>query len=152
VIHELPGARAAEVTVTRLVDAPRSRVWRAWTTADELVRFFGPRGTSIPLDSVTMDVRPGGVFRLTIVDGAGTEVVSAGTYLDVVEPELLRWEWLAHGAIGTGVTTITLQEISGLTEVSFHMAGYLDEAALAGHGSGVESSLDLLADYLKEKP
>jgi uncharacterized protein YndB with AHSA1/START domain len=80
-------ATAQEITITRTYDAPRDAVWSAWTEPEQLVQWWGPPGWSTPLETVTMEVRPGGTFRLTSVSGDGTEMPVVGVYREVVEPE-----------------------------------------------------------------
>jgi uncharacterized protein YndB with AHSA1/START domain len=82
-------ATAQEIEITRVYEAPRELVWRAWTEPEELVQWWGPPGWSTPLETVTMDVRPGGDFRLTSVSGEGVEMPVVGVYREVVEPERL---------------------------------------------------------------
>ena len=48
------------IRITRVFDAPRAEVWREWTEPDRFADWFGGRGVDVPLDSVSMDVRPGG--------------------------------------------------------------------------------------------
>jgi len=50
------------VNVTRIFDAPRSRVFECWTRAEHLVHWFGPKGFT--LHSCEADPRPGGIFKL----------------------------------------------------------------------------------------
>jgi uncharacterized protein YndB with AHSA1/START domain len=64
-------APAQEITITRVYDAPRDLLWRAGTEPEHRVRWWGPSGWSTPLETVTMEVRPGGVFRLTSVSDEG---------------------------------------------------------------------------------
>ena len=81
-----------EFTITRVFDAPRELVWKAWTDPEQVARWFGPRGFSTPRSTVTMDVRPGGTFEFTMVsDDDGNEIPSGGTFLEVEEPERLVW-------------------------------------------------------------
>ena len=81
---------AREITITRVFDAPRERVWRAWTEPAEIARWWGKRGWSTPPESVTLDVRPGGTFRLnSINDEDGREMPLDTTFREVVEPERL---------------------------------------------------------------
>lgn len=47
--------------ITRLYDAPREAVWRAWTEADALAQWWGPKGCTVEV--LRLDVRPGGVFH-----------------------------------------------------------------------------------------
>lgn len=80
-----------ELVISRVFDAPRAVVYRAFTDPDQMAQWFGPVGWSVPRDSVEMDVRPGGVQRFTMVnddDPAQTSPVD-GVFLEVVENELL---------------------------------------------------------------
>lgn len=86
-----PGAPMAEhkMTITRVFDAPRELVWQAWTDPKQFAKWFGPEGFHTPEESVTIEPRPGGVFRATMVDPDGVEFPSEGTVLEAVEPERL---------------------------------------------------------------
>src|SRR5512132_2026856 len=58
---------AQEITITRVFDAPRELVWKAWTEPDQLAAWWGARGWSTLRSTVTMEVRPGGRFHVTSV-------------------------------------------------------------------------------------
>jgi len=53
-------------TITRIFDAPRAEIWRAWTDPDEAAAWWHPRGVETPRDAVELDVRPGGKYRYTM--------------------------------------------------------------------------------------
>lgn len=109
-----------EFTITRVFDAPRELVWKAWTDPDQVARWFGPRGISTPRSTITMDVRPGGTFELTMVsDDDGTEYPSGGTFLEVEEPERLVWRDRDIDLL----VTITFVDLGGRTEMTCHVAG-----------------------------
>ena len=109
-----------EFTITRVFDAPRELVWKAWTDPDQVARWFGPRGISTPRSTITMDVRPGGTFELTMVsDDDGTEYPSGGTFLEVEEPERLVWRDRDIDLL----VTITFVDLGGRTEMTCHAAG-----------------------------
>jgi uncharacterized protein YndB with AHSA1/START domain len=109
-----------EFTITRVFDAPRELVWKAWTDPEQVARWFGPRGFTTPPSTVTMDVRPGGTFEFTMVsDDDGTEIPSGGTFLEVVEPERLVWR---DRDIDLTVT-ITFADLGGRTEMTCRVAG-----------------------------
>jgi uncharacterized protein YndB with AHSA1/START domain len=109
-----------EFTITRVYDAPRELLWKAWTDPDHVARWFGPRGITTPRSTITMDVRPGGSFELTMVsDDDGTEYPSGGTFLEVVEPERLVWQ---DRDIGLTVT-ITFTDLGDQTEMTCHVVG-----------------------------
>ena len=74
------------VSITRVFEVPRERVWREFTAPDRFADWFGGAEGEVPPSSVAMDVRVGGAWRLTmrIRDG---EVSWHGEYREVVEPE-----------------------------------------------------------------
>ena len=77
-------ASAQEITISRVFDAPREVVWKAWTEPDQIASWWGPHGWTNPLSKITMDVRPGGAFRIvSISDADGTEMPSQGVYREV---------------------------------------------------------------------
>src|SRR6266545_2961618 len=63
-----PGDTAGErgLELTRIFDAPRERLWREWTEPERFADWFGGREAHIPVDSVSMDVRPGGRWQATM--------------------------------------------------------------------------------------
>ena len=54
-----------ELTFTRIFDAPRELVFRCMIEPEHLSHFWGPIGTSAPVEKITIDPRPGGVFEAT---------------------------------------------------------------------------------------
>jgi uncharacterized protein YndB with AHSA1/START domain len=77
-------------TVTRVFDAPRERVWREWTEPEAFADWFGAPTGEVPLETVTMDVRAGGTWSLTMYAGPGRMKIEwAGEYLEVEPPERL---------------------------------------------------------------
>jgi uncharacterized protein YndB with AHSA1/START domain len=131
-----------EFTITRVYDAPRELLWKAWTDPDHVARWFGPRGITTPRSTITMDVRPGGSFELTMVsDDDGTEYPSGGTFLEVVEPERLVWQ---DRDIGLTVT-ITFTDLGGQTEMTCHVVG---ETGGAEAYDGWSTMFDKLGELL----
>jgi uncharacterized protein YndB with AHSA1/START domain len=131
-----------EFTITRVYDAPRELVWRAWTDPDHVARWFGPRGITTPRSTITMDVRPGGTFELTMVsDGDGTEYPSGGTFLEVVEPERLIWQ----DRDVQMTVTVTFADLGDQTEMTCHVVG---ETGGAEAYDGWSTMFDKLAESL----
>ena len=115
-----------EFTITRVFDAPRELVWRAWTDPEHMSRWFGPHGFTTPLATVTMDVRPGGTFEFTMVsDDDGNEIPSGGTFLEVVEPERLVWRDRDIDLL----VTVTFADLGDRTEMTCHVVGRTGGAA-----------------------
>jgi uncharacterized protein YndB with AHSA1/START domain len=78
------------IRITRVFDAPRERVWREWTDPEAFADWYGGPTCEVPLDSVSMDVRPGGKWRLTMYAPPNRRRVDwKGEYLEVAPPERL---------------------------------------------------------------
>ena len=88
--HEPQAPSGHEVRISRILDAPRERVFRAWTDPDEIAAWFGPEHMETPRDRVSIDLRVGGSYELTMVprEGRGERTISY-EIVELVEPELL---------------------------------------------------------------
>jgi uncharacterized protein YndB with AHSA1/START domain len=81
-----------EIVLSRVFDAPRELVWKAFTDSEQLAHWWGPRGFTTR--TKRMDVRPGGAWRFVMIGPDGREYENLITYLEVAEPEHLRYK---HG-------------------------------------------------------
>ena len=78
------------VEINRVFDAPRAQVWEAWTEPQQVAQWWGPHFFHVPADSVEIDLRAGGHFRLTMVeDRSGSEFPTHFDVVEVREHELL---------------------------------------------------------------
>ena len=144
-------ATAQEITISRIFDAPRELVWKAWTEPDRLATWWGPHGWTNPLSKITMDVRPGGAFRvISISDEDGSEMSSHGVYREVVEPERLVFEEPAEGSWHEGaVSVVTFTDLGDArTEVVLRSTINTSEEMRAHAERGMAGSLDRLAEHL----
>lgn len=73
--------------ITRLFDAPRMLVWQAFTEADRLMRWWGPKG--FRMIHATVDLRPGGLFHYGMLAPDGSEMWGKWTFREIVAPERL---------------------------------------------------------------
>ena len=85
--HRSDSAAAHEITFTRLIDAPREFLFRAWTEPELLKQWFTPRPWTTP--EVELDVRPGGSNYILMHGPEGEEFPNHGVYLEVVPNERL---------------------------------------------------------------
>lgn len=123
------------IEITRTYDAPRAAVFRAWTEPEQFTHWFGA-----PLDTIAMDVRPGGTWKATL-SYEGAEIPFHGVYLDVDAPQRLVFtlvdpndpEFATRQAQGTGEEAVTLDfaETDGKTTLTFRQRGSLPEEELA---------------------
>ena len=74
-----------ELSLTRLLDAPREKLFRCWTDAELLKQWFVPKPWTI--DRVDLDVRPGGSTLIVMKNPEGDEFPNPGIYLEIVENE-----------------------------------------------------------------
>jgi uncharacterized protein YndB with AHSA1/START domain len=79
-----------EVLITRIFEAPRERVFRAWTDPDQVAAWYGPEHFDTPRERIRIDLRVGGRYELTMVQrGGGAEFAIGYEILELVEPELI---------------------------------------------------------------
>ena len=76
-----------EIIATRVFDAPRELVFKMWTDPKHVGRWWGPRGFTTTIHE--MDVKPGGIWRLTMHGPDGRDYKNKVVFLEVEEPERL---------------------------------------------------------------
>ena len=143
-------ATAQQIEITRVYDAPRALVWSAWTEPEQLVQWWGPEGWSTPLETVTMDVRPGGDFRLTSVSGEGAEMPVVGVYREVVEQERLVLDEPAEGSWHEGAeSAVTFTDLGdGRTEVVIRATIQTTDEMRQSAERGMRATFDRLGEHL----
>lgn len=139
-----------ELTITRIFDAPRQLVFKAWTDPDQVARWWGPQGyITISYD---MDIRPDGAFRICMRSPAGTDHWKQGVYREIVEPERIVFTFVWSDAQGTPghelLTTVTFAEHGAKTKLTLHQAVFATVAARDDHRRGWTSCLARFAEYL----
>lgn len=78
---------AQPFVITRVVNAPRDLVWQAWTEAEHLRHWWGPKGSKIEV--IKVDLRPGGVFHYVLRYSTGAAMWGRFTYQEIAAPERL---------------------------------------------------------------
>ena len=128
-------------TVTRTIYAPRQLVWDAWTLPEHFSKWFGTEAVEVPLDSIVMDVRPGGAMAATMLLPDGNRMEWHGEYKVVDQPSRLEY-WLSDGPPIDGLdpVVVTFAEVDGGTEVTLFQPryGFTDEqmeATAAGYNA-----------------
>jgi uncharacterized protein YndB with AHSA1/START domain len=137
-----------ELTIRRVHAAPRDLVFDCMTTPEHLTRFWGPKGTSTPLDGIVVELWPGGRFETVMVnDTDGGTYRMRAVYVEVRRPERLVWtEADVEGGLTTTVTFTALDD--DRTEVLTHQTN-MPPALLAPEAqAGFLTSLDRFDVYL----
>jgi uncharacterized protein YndB with AHSA1/START domain len=148
---------AEGILIVRIFEAPRELVFKAWTEPERFATWFGEHGSSIPLDRVSMDPRPGGSWSAVMIHGPErVELPFSGRFREVVEPERLVMTLTDSADVdaeNVEVFTVVLKDIGGgRTEMTFTQRGGnlpSDEYSRAMRGSLI--FFDRLADHLKTR-
>jgi len=149
----LPAERT--LTTTRVFDAPRELVYRAWTDVKQFARWFPPDGFSADCE---LDVRPGGVIRVDMKgedpalgpDFAGKVFPGKGVYKEVVPNERLALTFDAPGPDGpmTLLMTVLFEAEGRKTKLTIHQTadtvGAYNDLVKIGAAEGLRQSLDKL--------
>jgi uncharacterized protein YndB with AHSA1/START domain len=154
-----------DIVVTRVFEAPRRLVFKAWTEPERMKRWWGPNGFTMPV--CTIDLRPGGVMHFCMRSPEGQDIWCKGVYREVVEPDRIvstdsfsdkdgnvvkpsqygmSLDWPVEALI-----TVTFAEQAGKTAFTLrHAVGAAPAADREGCRAGWSESLDRLAGYLAQ--
>ncbi len=143
-----------ELILTRVFDAPRELVFKAWTDPKCVAEWWGPHGFTNPV--CELDPRPGGAILIHMRGPDGTVYPMTGTYQEIVEPERIVFTNAALDADGKPMfeilTTVTFIEQGGKTKqiVQARVIKKTAQAApyLAGMEQGWTQTLQRLNSYL----
>lgn len=146
-----------ELVLTRVLDAPRELVFKAWTDPKLLAQWWGPRGFTNPV--CELDPRPGGAIRIHMRSPDGTVYPMTGVYQEIVEPELIVFTSAALDDKGNPMfemlTTVTFAEEGGKTKQTMRtrVIKVTPQAApyIAGMEQGWTQSLERLTAYVATK-
>jgi uncharacterized protein YndB with AHSA1/START domain len=119
-----------EVVITRIFDAPRERVFKAWIDADEVAAWYGPEHFDTPREKIRIDARVGGRYELTMLQrDSGAEFSIGYDIVELVEPELLvmRSDPMPEAGLHEPtVTRVELHDLGGRTRMILTDGPYTD--------------------------
>lgn len=131
---KLANADNEQVLITRMFDAPRELVFKAWTDPQELVKWYAPTGCNISFPII--DVREGGNYLSCIRVPNGKECWCVGVYLEIKSPERIVQTMCISDANGNKISateaemdpewptetilTITFEDNGGQTLLTLH--------------------------------
>jgi uncharacterized protein YndB with AHSA1/START domain len=95
--NDAAGPADREIVIARVVSAPRELVWEALTRPEHVVHWWGPRGFTT--ETEVMDVRPGGVWKHTMIGPEGARYPNKSLFREVVPPERIVY---SHGGAREG--------------------------------------------------
>ncbi len=152
-----------ELVITRIFDAPRELVWKAWTDPEHVKRWWGPKVFTAPV--IKIDFRVGGTFLGCMKGADGKEYWSTGTYKEIIPLERivctdsfsdehgnivpasvygLAGDWPIEQLI-----TVTFEDLGGKTKLTLRHSGFPAGDTQEMAGASWNESLDKLAESLK---
>jgi uncharacterized protein YndB with AHSA1/START domain len=145
-----------DLVITRVLNAPRKVVWKAWTDPKHLAQWWGPKGFTNPRCEV--DVRAGGLIHIDMRAPDGTIYPMPGAYRKIVEPKKIVFTSGAAGPDGKllfeFLNTVTFTEKKGRTtlKLTTHLLNSTPGAMryISGQGAGWSSSLQKLAEFVED--
>jgi len=142
------GNGSSEIVINWTFEAPREEVWREWTEADRFADWYGGPA-DVPLDTVVMDVRPGGRWSLIMHAERGT-IYWDGEYLEVDEPERLVFTVTDEPDEDQyAVCTVVLTDTGdGRTDMLFSQIGPLPPEQLEPAKKGWSSFFERIVERL----
>lgn len=105
-----------EIVATRVIDAPRSLVWKVWTEPDHVKNWWGPDGFTNTIER--MEVRPGGVWKFVMHGPDGIDYQNKIVYDEIVKPERIVY---THFGGAQFRSTITFEEQGDRTRLTVRM-------------------------------
>jgi uncharacterized protein YndB with AHSA1/START domain len=106
-----------KIITTRVVNAPRNLVWKAWSDPDRLARWWGPKGFTNTF--YCCDMRSGGLWHFVMHSPGGLDFMNQSTFVEVVKPELI----VIHHLSGPQFQlTVNFTEHAGRTRITWRMS------------------------------
>ncbi len=150
------------LVIERVFDAPRERVWTAWTDPDLVKRWWGPRGFTSPVCRISL--RVGGAYFLCMRSPEGKDYCNTGFYREIVPLERIvatnsfadekgnivsaTSYGMSPGFAREMLQTVTFEERGGKTKMTLSHAGIPPGADMTNAREGWSQSFDKLADLL----
>ena len=135
--------------ISRVIEAPRDRVYAAWADPEQLKQWFGPE--NVKTRELVADARVGGTFRWDIINSEGEEMTMRGEFREL-EPDkkiVFTWQWEddEDWENHVSIVTVELDDADGGTELRLTHEQLPNEESRDGHTRGWNSALDKLEKF-----
>lgn len=138
-----------ELKMTRLIRAPRERVYDAFVSEEALRIWHCPRGTHVA--EVSVDPRPGGAWRMVMQSRDGSLFKVGGVYRELQRPDRIAYTWQWQEGPMAGAATlveVSFVERDGATLLEMRHSGFASAAARDPHARGWNGPLNRLTGLL----
>lgn len=141
------------IKLTRIYDAPRARVFAAWTDRAQLKAWFAPRGFTI--EEYSGDAKPGAAWRASMRSRQGGDYRSSGVCKEICAPEKIVYthSWEDENDARSPETTVAVEfsEFHGKTILVFRQEVFPSAESRDSHEEGWCTCLERLAEHLGEQ-
>ena len=162
--NKLDNTQEKELSITRVFDAPRKSVWKAWTEPERMMRWWGPKDFTTPVCKI--DLRVGGEYLYDMRSPDGKDFWGKGVYREIVEPERLvmtdsfadekgnpvpgSYYGMSPGWPAELLVTVSFEEDDGKTRMTLKHSGItgISDTDYENMRQGWMESFDKLAGYL----
>jgi uncharacterized protein YndB with AHSA1/START domain len=148
-----PVLNGSVIGITRIFNAPRELVWKAWTDPEHISNWWGPRGFTTTTSE--FDLRPKGVWRFVMHGPDGTDFLNKVVFKEVNEPEKLAYEHSGDGDTnGIRFTVVVNFEDAGDKtrldmRMDFETVEQLEYVAKFGAVEGLSDTMDRFTEHLE---
>ena len=140
-----------ELTTSRVIKAPRERVFAAWTSAKWLTQWWGPGPVTCP--EAEVDLRIGGAYRIANRDEDGSITWISGTFSEVEPPQKLVYDWSVSTIKDlTTLVTVEFDDHPDGTMLTLTHSRFVEEPVRDMHGMGWEGCLNGLEAFFEANP
>jgi uncharacterized protein YndB with AHSA1/START domain len=138
--------------IKRFINAPRDRVYAAWTDPEHLKEWWGPE--NVRTRTIAADVRQGGKYRWDLVNQAGENMTAFGEYRELIPGQkiVFTWKWDDDEAWEgrNSIVTVELSDHDDGTQLTLTHEQLPSEESRDRHNEGWNSVLDRLEKFFKE--
>jgi uncharacterized protein YndB with AHSA1/START domain len=139
-----------DLIVTRLIDAPRAMVFKAWTDPTQVARWWGPKG--YVTTHCEMDIREGGAYRCCMRSPERTDHWKRGVYREILAPERIVFTFAWEDPTGhpghQTLITVTFEEAGAKTQLTLRQRVFDTVENRDSHRIGWTSCLERFAEYM----
>jgi uncharacterized protein YndB with AHSA1/START domain len=141
-------AKGFKLTVARIINAPCTMVFRAWTEPEQLAQWFGP--AEVELRDLKVEVKMGGAFRVHFISKTGDHIAT-GNYREIVPNQQLKFSWSwEHYAMPDSVVTVDFEDLGQTTRLTLVHEGLPDQEDADDHTKGWTSMIEKFTRLMEQ--
>ncbi len=146
--NAVSNAEKNELSITRILNAPRELVFEVWSTPNHIANWWGPNGFTNTIHK--MDFVPGGEWNFIMHGPDGTNYINKIVFNDIIKPELISY---THVTTPKFKVNVTFKKYGDKTKLNMHMMfentqAYNMAMNTFGAKEGLNQTANRLADYL----